>query len=121
MRLIDAEALKEKFQECINSITVSDPFITGVKNGYESAEYWINEAPTVEERKHGHWEGGVLTTVLIATHMPQQMYLAAGWILLNSIIVIIAGLLWTVNPNEHTKVRKINSFIKTNHLENAYE
>lgn len=58
MRLIDADVLKEKFQECINSITVSDPFITGVKNGYESAEYWINEAPTVEERKHGHWEGG---------------------------------------------------------------
>ncbi|MEI3067811.1 hypothetical protein [Phascolarctobacterium faecium] len=54
MRLIDADALKEKFQECINSITVSDPFITGVKNGYESAEY----VPTVEERKHGHWEGG---------------------------------------------------------------
>ena len=38
----------------------------------------------------------VLTTVLIATHMPQQMYLAAGWILLNSIIVITVGLLWTV-------------------------
>lgn len=55
MRLIDADVLKEKFQECINSITVSDPFITGVKNGYESAEYWINEAPTVEERKHGRW------------------------------------------------------------------
>lgn len=55
MRLIDADALKEKFRECINSITVSDPFITGVKNGYESAEYWIDEAPTVEERKHGHW------------------------------------------------------------------
>lgn len=66
-------------------------------------------------------KGAVLTTVLIATHMPQQMYLAAGWILLNSIIVITAGLLWMVNPNEHTKVRKINSFIKTNHLENAYE
>lgn len=55
MRLIDADDLKEKFQECINSITVSDPFITGVKNGYESAGYWIDEAPTVEERKHGRW------------------------------------------------------------------
>lgn len=55
MRLIDADVLKEKFQECINSITVSDPFITGVKSGYESAGYWIDEAPTVEERKHGHW------------------------------------------------------------------
>ena len=55
MRLIDADALKEKFQECINIITVSDPFITGVKSGYESAGYWIDEAPTVEERKPGHW------------------------------------------------------------------
>lgn len=55
MRLIDADVLKEKFQECINSITVSDPFITGVKSGYESAGYWIDEAPTVEERKHGRW------------------------------------------------------------------
>lgn len=58
MRLIDADALKEKYQECINSITVSDPFITGVKNGYESAAYWVDEAPTVEERNRGHWEGG---------------------------------------------------------------
>ena len=55
MRLIDADALKEKFQECFNSITVSNPFITGVKSGYESAGYWIDETPTVEERKHGHW------------------------------------------------------------------
>lgn len=55
MRLIDADALKEKFQECFNSITVSNPFITGVKSGYESAGYWIDEAPTVEERKRGHW------------------------------------------------------------------
>lgn len=39
----------------------------------------------------------------------------------NRNIAGIAGLLWMVNPNEHTKVRKINSFIKTNHLENAYE
>ena len=55
MRLIDADALKEKYQECINNITVSDPFITGVKNGYESAEYWVDKAPTVKECKHGNW------------------------------------------------------------------
>lgn len=61
MRLIDADVLKEKFQECINSITVSDPFITGVKNGYESAGYWIDEAPTVEERKQGCWKNGCCT------------------------------------------------------------
>ena len=56
MRLIDADALKEKFQECINSITVSDPFITGVKSGYESAVHFVEQAPTVEERKNGHWK-----------------------------------------------------------------
>lgn len=93
MRLIDADALKEKFQECINSITVSDPFITGVKNGYESAEY----VPTVEERKHGHWEGGgAYYCSNCNAYAATEMYLAAGWILLNSIIVITVGLLWTV-------------------------
>lgn len=55
MRLIDADALKEKFQECINSITVSDPFITGVKSGYESAVHFVEQTPAVEDRKHGHW------------------------------------------------------------------
>lgn len=55
MRLIDADVLKEKIQECTNSITASNPFMTGLKSGYESAGYWIDEAPTVEERKNGHW------------------------------------------------------------------
>lgn len=73
MRLIDADALKEKFQECINNITVSDPFITGVKNGYESAGYWIDEAPTVEERKRGHWEDIDLdTSICSACQNPQE-------------------------------------------------
>lgn len=61
MRLIDADALKEKYQECINNITVSDPFIKGVKNGYESAVHFVEQAPTVEERKHGRWKNGCCT------------------------------------------------------------
>lgn len=55
MRLIDADALKEKIQECTNCIIASSPFMIGLESGYESAEYWVDEAPTVEERKHGHW------------------------------------------------------------------
>lgn len=74
MRLIDADALKEKFQECFNSITVSDPFITGVKTGYESAGYWIDEASTVEERKHGHWEDIDLDTSICSVCKNPQEY-----------------------------------------------
>lgn len=55
MRLIDADALKEKIQECTNCIIASSPFMIGLESGYESAEYWVDEAPTVEERKQGHW------------------------------------------------------------------
>lgn len=58
MRLIDADVLKEKIQECTNSITASNPFLTGLKSGYESAGYCVDEAPTVDQRKHGHWDGG---------------------------------------------------------------
>ena len=74
MRLIDADVLKEKFQECINSITVSDPFITGVKSGYESAGYLIDEAPTVEERKHGHWIDIDLDTSICSVCKKPQEY-----------------------------------------------
>lgn len=61
MRLIDADALKEKIQECTNCIIASSPFMIGLESGYESAEYWVDEAPTVEERKHGHWKNGCCT------------------------------------------------------------
>lgn len=94
MELIDKNALSmELTNEVLNAYAKADFRFAHALNVFQGL---IDKAPIVEERKHGHWEGAVLTTVLIATHMPQQMYLAAGWILLNSIIVIIAGLLWTV-------------------------
>lgn len=47
MRLIDADALKRE-PELLYGLTVAITEIQDV----------INEAPTVEERKHGRWEGG---------------------------------------------------------------
>lgn len=47
MRLIDADALKRE-PELLYGLTVAITEIQGV----------IDEAPTVEERKHGRWEGG---------------------------------------------------------------
>lgn len=47
MRLIDADALKRE-PELLYGLTVAITEIQDV----------IDEAPTVEERKRGHWEGG---------------------------------------------------------------
>lgn len=46
MRLIDADALKRE-PELLYGLTVAITEIQDV----------IDEAPTVEERKHGHWVG----------------------------------------------------------------
>lgn len=47
MRLIDADALKRE-PELLYGLTVAITEIQDV----------IDEAPTVEERKRGHWDGG---------------------------------------------------------------
>lgn len=47
MRLIDADALRRR-KELRFSLMAA---ITTI-------QFLIDEAPTVEERKHGHWEGG---------------------------------------------------------------
>ena len=44
MELIDREDLADK-----------TGFFEGIKLGYESAVHFVEQAPTVEERKHGHW------------------------------------------------------------------
>ena len=122
MELIDKNALVEYLERMGNEIYAgNDEYFIGQKAGLMKVVGVIMTFPTVEERKHGRWEGGGAYYCSNCNSYAATDVLAAGWILLNSIIVIIAGLLWTVNPNEHTKVRKINSFIKTNHLENAYE
>lgn len=58
MRLIDADALKNKILECSkNCFTYGayGDYYTGREYAYLDAADLIDEAPTVEERKHGHW------------------------------------------------------------------
>ena len=97
MELIDKNALVKYLEGMGNEIYAgNDEYFIGQKAGLMKVVGVVMTFPAVEERKQGCWDGAVLTTVLIATHMPQQMYLAAGWILLNSIIVITVGQKWTV-------------------------
>lgn len=63
MRLIDADALKAKirkaekeFRRCkIEPVGDKMVFADGVGT---VADLIVDEAPTVEERKHGHWNNG---------------------------------------------------------------
>lgn len=58
MRLIDADALKNKMLECSKncfSYGAYDDYYTGREYAYLDAADLIDEAPTVEKRKHGHW------------------------------------------------------------------
>lgn len=58
MELISREALKSKLQKNIEELADKTGFFEGIKLGYESALHFVEQAPTVEERKHGRWEGG---------------------------------------------------------------
>lgn len=55
MELIDREALKTKLEKNIEDLADKTGFFEGIKMGYESAVHFVEQAPTVEERKHGHW------------------------------------------------------------------
>ena len=55
MELIDREALKTKLEKNIEDLADKTGFFEGIKLGYESAVHFVEQAPTVEERKHGHW------------------------------------------------------------------
>ena len=55
MELIDREALKTKLEKNIEDLADKTGFFKGIKLGYESAVHFVEQAPTVEERKHGHW------------------------------------------------------------------
>lgn len=105
MRLIDADALRRR-KELRFSLMAA---ITTI-------QFLIDEAPTVEERKQGHW----LTKKAWHVECSECHHVLEFICDVKKYCRTVAQK-WTVNPNEHTKVRKINSFIKTNHLENAYE
>lgn len=55
MELIDREALKTKLEKNIEDLADKTGLFEGIKMGYESAVHFVEQAPTVEERKHGHW------------------------------------------------------------------
>lgn len=55
MELIAREALKSKLQKNIEELADKTGFFEGIRMGYESAVHFVEQAPTVEERKQGHW------------------------------------------------------------------
>lgn len=55
MELIDREALKAELLKNVEKLADKTGFFEGIRMGYESAVYFVEQAPTVEERKHGHW------------------------------------------------------------------
>jgi hypothetical protein len=55
MELIAREALKSKLQKNIEELADKTGFFEGIRMGYESAVHFVEQAPTVEERKRGHW------------------------------------------------------------------
>ena len=58
MRLIDADALKNKMLECFKNCFICGAYgeyYNGEEAIYLDAADLIDEAPTVEERKQGHW------------------------------------------------------------------
>lgn len=66
MRLIDADVLKPKILEYVKALErikycygydTFGKYYNGKKSAYLNAANLIDEAPTVEERKHGHWIG----------------------------------------------------------------
>lgn len=61
MELIDREALKVKLEKNIEDLADKTGFFECIRMGYESAVHFVEQAPTVEERKHGHWENGCCT------------------------------------------------------------
>lgn len=55
MELIAREALKSKLQKNIEELADKTGFFEGIRMGYESAVHFVEQTPTVEERKRGHW------------------------------------------------------------------
>lgn len=58
MELIDREALKAKLEKNIEDLADKTGFFECIRMGYESAVHFVEQAPIVEERNRGHWEGG---------------------------------------------------------------
>jgi hypothetical protein len=56
MRLIDVDKAKAELLAIEEAIPAWPGFFNGFKTGYQDAADRLDTIPTVEERKHGHWE-----------------------------------------------------------------
>lgn len=74
MELIAREALKSKLQKNIEELADKTGFFEGIRMWYESAVHFVEQAPTVEERKHGHWEDIDLDTSICSVCKNPQEY-----------------------------------------------
>ena len=61
MRLIDADKAKAELLRIGEGIHAYDEYFNGIRIGYKRAAHSLVTIPTVEERKHGHWENGYCT------------------------------------------------------------
>lgn len=57
MRLVDADALIKKLRQNKKTVKsgISGMYTAGMLAGIDFAGVTVTQAPTVEERKHGHW------------------------------------------------------------------
>lgn len=74
MRLIDADAAKVELLRMVGDIHGWGEFFDGIRSGYQSAADRLDTMPTVEERKHGHWEDIDLDTSVCSVCKKPQEY-----------------------------------------------
>lgn len=74
MRLIDADKAKAELLAIEEAIPAWPGFFNGFKTGYQNAADRLDTIPTVEERKHGHWEDIDLDTSVCSVCKKPQEY-----------------------------------------------
>lgn len=74
MRLIDVDAAKAELLRMVGDIHGWGEFFDGIRSGYQSAADRLDTMPTVEERKHGHWEDIDLDTSVCSVCKKPQEY-----------------------------------------------
>lgn len=74
MRLIDADKAKAELLRMVGDIHGWGEFFDGIRSGYQSAADKLDTMPTVEERKHGHWEDIDLDTSVCSVCKKPQEY-----------------------------------------------
>lgn len=73
MRLIDADALREIYEEWISQLSASDD--EGDKRGVETCMHALDDAPSIDAEpvRHGHW-----TQMLVSSGRPSWQCSVCG-------------------------------------------